>query len=189
MAAFTKPLIILASASPRRRTLLKEAGYRFKVVPSEVSERAPGPMLPHQLVQYLALKKALAVALESGKLAGAALDVFEAEPPKDLTVLKPSTMIATPHLGASTEEAQVAVAVEVAQSILDYLSGKGTKNAVNIPMMDPEMLERTKPYLHLAEKIGILTGQPDFQIIGLARGEAHVSSAQQHLAVGQIKRF
>lgn len=104
-------------------------------------------------------EKALAAALEAGKLAGAALDVFESEPPKDYSVLKHPNLIATPHLGASTEEAQIAVAVEVAQSIIDYFSGKGTRNAVNIPMMDPEMLERTKPYLRLAEKLGTLVGE------------------------------
>lgn len=104
-------------------------------------------------------ERALSEALAAGKIAGAALDVFESEPPKDTTVLQHPNLVATPHLGASTDEAQIAVAVEVVQSILDQFSGKGTRNAVNIPMMDPEMLEWAKPYLHLAEKLGGLAGQ------------------------------
>ncbi len=105
-------------------------------------------------------EKALADAIKSGQVAGAGLDVFESEPPpKDLELLKLPQVIVTPHQGASTEEAQVAVAVDVAKSIVDYLSGKGSKNAVNIPFVDPEVLEQIRPYLSLGEKLGLFVSQ------------------------------
>jgi D-3-phosphoglycerate dehydrogenase len=97
-------------------------------------------------------EKALAKAILDNHVAGAALDVFESEPPpKDLEIFKLPQVVVTPHQGASTEEAQVAVAVDVAQSIMDYLHGRGSKNAVNIPFVDPEVLEQIKPYLYLGE--------------------------------------
>jgi len=103
---------------------------------------------------------ALAKAIEAGKIAGAALDVYEFEPPpKDLSVLKLPQVVVTPHLGASTEEAQIAVAVDVAQSLVDFYKGKGTRNAVNLPLVDAEVLEQIKPSLLLAEKLGLLLAQ------------------------------
>ena len=102
---------------------------------------------------------ALAKALDSGRIAGVALDVFEEEPLKDLTLVRKPAVVATPHLGASTEEAQIAVAVDVVQSIIDFFQGKGTKNAVNLPSVDPEVLEQISPYLRLAEKLGALQAQ------------------------------
>ena len=104
-------------------------------------------------------EKALAKAIESGHVAGAGLDVFESEPPKESPLFKLPQIVATPHQGASTEEAQVAVAVDVAQSIIDYLHGKGSKNAVNIPFVEPEVLEQIRPYLYLAEKLGLYLAQ------------------------------
>jgi D-3-phosphoglycerate dehydrogenase len=107
------------------------------------------------LIDEIALTK----AIESGHIAGAGLDVFESEPPKNTALLALPSVIATPHLGASTEEAQIAVAVDVAQSISDYLQGRGIKNAVNVPAMDPEVLEQIRPYVQLAEKLGSLEAQ------------------------------
>ncbi len=104
-------------------------------------------------------EKALAKAIESGHIAGAALDVFESEPPKDSALLALPSVVATPHLGASTEEAQIAVSVDVAQSIADFLQGRGIKNAVNVPVMDPEVFEQLRPYIQLAEKLGALETQ------------------------------
>ncbi len=105
-------------------------------------------------------EQALTKAISEGKVAGAALDVFEFEPPpKNLELLKLPQIVVTPHQGASTEEAQVAVAVDVAHSIIDYLQGKGSKNAVNIPFVDPDVLEQIKPYLFLAEKLGLYLAQ------------------------------
>ena len=102
---------------------------------------------------------ALAKAIQAGHVAGAALDVFESEPPKNGALLGLPQVIATPHLGASTEEAQIAVSVDVAQSIVDFLLGRGIKNAVNVPVMDPEVYEQLRPYIQLAEKLGSLETQ------------------------------
>ncbi len=102
---------------------------------------------------------ALAKAIQSGRVAGAALDVFESEPPKNSALLNLPSVIATPHLGASTEEAQIAVAVDVAQSIVDFLMGRGIRNAVNVPSLDPEVFKVLQPYISLAEKLGSLQTQ------------------------------
>ena len=104
-------------------------------------------------------EKALAEAIQAGKIAGAAFDVFEAEPPKNSPLIGLPQVITTPHLGASTEEAQIAVAVDVVQSLIDFFQGKGTRNAVNVPVVDPEVLVEIKPYLLLAEKMGLLQSQ------------------------------
>ncbi len=102
---------------------------------------------------------ALLKAIEAGVVAGAALDVFENEPPKNSALVAHPAVVATPHLGASTEEAQIAVSVDVAQSIVDFLLGRGIKNAVNVPSLDPAVLKELQPYIRLAEKIGSLQTQ------------------------------
>jgi D-3-phosphoglycerate dehydrogenase len=105
-------------------------------------------------------ESALARAVESGKVAGAALDVYEEEPPpKDSKLLKLDKMVLTPHLGASTEEAQVNVAIDVANTVRDALLNCGIRNAVNIPCVDPEILKIIEPYLKLTEKIGSMHAQ------------------------------
>jgi len=102
---------------------------------------------------------ALMRALDSGKVAGAALDVYESEPPKDFAMFKHDKLVATPHLGASTEEAQVNVAVEVSKQVADALLGRGCRNAVNVPCVDPEIYKVLSPYINLAEKMGLVIGQ------------------------------
>lgn len=102
---------------------------------------------------------ALVDALQSGKVAGAALDVFEREPPTDSPLLRFDNVVVTPHIGASTEEAQTQVAVEVAQQIADVLQGRPPRNAVNMPGIPPELRERLEPYMRLAEKLGVLQAQ------------------------------
>ncbi|MDN5344205.1 MAG: D-3-phosphoglycerate dehydrogenase / 2-oxoglutarate reductase [Clostridia bacterium] len=97
---------------------------------------------------------ALYEALKAGHLAGAALDVFEVEPLKASPLLELDNVIVTPHLGASTEEAQVAVAVEVAHDVVRCLRGEPVLNAVNIPVVRGHMAEILRPYLMLAEKLG-----------------------------------
>jgi len=103
---------------------------------------------------------ALATALKEGKIAGAALDVFESEPlgESPLKALD-QQVILTPHLGASTEEAQTNVAIDVAEQIRDVLIGLPARSAVNIPGLRPDVLEKLRPYLLLAETLGNLVGQ------------------------------
>jgi D-3-phosphoglycerate dehydrogenase len=103
---------------------------------------------------------ALLEGIVSGQVAGAALDVFEKEPPEaDSPLLKNEKIIVTPHLGASTVEAQVNVAVDVAEQIAEVLKGGQAKAAVNIPSMRPDILAPVKPFLGLAEKLGSLISQ------------------------------
>jgi D-3-phosphoglycerate dehydrogenase len=92
--------------------------------------------------------------MQSGIVAGAALDVFEHEPPGDLPLVKHPAVLCTPHLGASTEEAQERVAVDIAQQMIDYLLYGSIRNAVNVYPLDAEMLRKVEPYMHLAELLG-----------------------------------
>lgn len=102
---------------------------------------------------------ALKDALESGHVAGAALDVFAEEPAKDNVLFGAPNFICTPHLGASTSEAQVNVALQVAEQLADYLVNGGVTNALNMPSLSAEEAPKLKPYMGLAEKIGSLVGQ------------------------------
>jgi D-3-phosphoglycerate dehydrogenase / 2-oxoglutarate reductase len=104
-------------------------------------------------------EKALCEALESGKVRGAAVDVFETEPPKKNSLLAFDQVIATPHLGAATEEAQENVAVAVAKQVADALMERGIRNAVNMPSLDFEAMKFLRPWLTLAERIGSLQTQ------------------------------
>jgi len=102
---------------------------------------------------------ALAEAIEDGRVAGAGLDVFEKEPPSDSPLLGLDRVVLTPHLGASTAEAQVKVAVDVAQQVLDVLQGRPARSAVNVISVSAEVLRAIEAYLPLAEKMGSLQGQ------------------------------
>jgi len=102
---------------------------------------------------------ALVRALASKKIAGAALDVYVEEPPKDSKLTQFSNVVLTPHLGASTEEAQVNVAIEIAHQVNDALLGKGIRNAANYPSVDPETYHVLQPYINLCEKLGNFTSQ------------------------------
>jgi D-3-phosphoglycerate dehydrogenase len=102
----------------------------------------------------------LFVALRDGQVGGAAFDVFEAEPPAaDHPLFTLDNFICTPHLGASTDEAQVNVAVTVAEQIADYLCDGTIVNALNVPSVSAEVLKVTGPYLTLAEKMGLFYTQ------------------------------
>ncbi|RKF21803.1 phosphoglycerate dehydrogenase [Altericroceibacterium spongiae] len=107
------------------------------------------------LVDEAALKD----LLESGHIAGAALDVFAEEPAKDSPLFGTPNFICTPHLGASTTEAQVNVALQVAEQMSDYLLTGGVTNALNVPSLSAEEAPKLKPYMALAEKLGSLVGQ------------------------------
>lgn len=102
---------------------------------------------------------ALAKALKDEIVSAAAIDVFIKEPPFDSPLLEFDNVIVTPHLGASTEEAQVNVAVSVAEQIVDALKGLPTKNAINMPYVKPEVMQILEPYLPLAEKMAKLCAQ------------------------------
>lgn len=103
---------------------------------------------------------ALVRALESKRIAGAALDVFDEEPPAaDNPFAKLDNCVLTPHLGASTAEAQVNVAIEVAHSVRDALLGKGIRNAANFPSLDEESYRVLEPYIELGDKLGKFAGQ------------------------------
>ena len=102
---------------------------------------------------------ALRDALASGHVAGAAIDVFEQEPPKDHPLLKFEQVVITPHLGASTQEAQLNVAIEVAKQVADALLGRGIRNAVNMPSVDAQTLAVLQPYIVLGERLGALASQ------------------------------
>jgi D-3-phosphoglycerate dehydrogenase len=103
---------------------------------------------------------ALADALKEGKIAGAALDVYESEPLGESKLRAiGKEVILTPHLGASTTEAQVNVAIDVAEQIRDVLLGLAARSAVNIPGLNPDVLQELKPYMQLAETLGRLVGQ------------------------------
>ncbi len=102
---------------------------------------------------------ALAAAVASGKVGGAAIDVFTAEPPVDNPLLGDPRIIVTPHLGASTAEAQERVAVDVAEQIVEVFGGKPARYAVNAPMLAPETLQVIQPYMAVAEMLGSVATQ------------------------------
>lgn len=104
-------------------------------------------------------EKDLYDALAEGKVAGAALDVFEKEPPENNPLLTLDTVISTPHLGASTKEAQENVAFAVAEQVVDYLIYGTIRNAVNFPSIPADQMARLQPYLTLAEKLGGFAAQ------------------------------
>jgi len=125
---------------------------------------------------------AIVQALQEGKLAGAALDVFSQEPLEENSPLRAvgKELLLTPHLGASTEEAQVNVAIDVAEQIRDVLLGLPARSAVNIPGLRPDLLEQLRPYLELAETLGNLVAQ----LVG-GRVEALNVRLQGELATNQ----
>jgi D-3-phosphoglycerate dehydrogenase len=102
---------------------------------------------------------ALKAALDSGHVAGAALDVFLKEPAKESPLFGTPGFISTPHLGASTDEAQVNVAIQVAEQLSDYLVNGGVTNALNMPSLSAEEAPKLRPYMALAERLGSLVGQ------------------------------
>ncbi|GAB4276326.1 MAG: phosphoglycerate dehydrogenase [Deferrisomatales bacterium] len=104
-------------------------------------------------------EEALLEALESGKVAGAALDVFREEPPGLTPLVRHERVVCTPHLGASTVEAQEAVAVQVAEQIVDYLTAGIIRNAINVPSVPPEVMAQMRPYLEMARSLGRLQAQ------------------------------
>jgi D-3-phosphoglycerate dehydrogenase len=104
-------------------------------------------------------EEALRKALDSGHVAGAALDVFATEPAKANPLFGRANVVCTPHLGASTTEAQEKVALQIAEQMADYLTRGAVSNAVNFPSITAEEAPRLRPFVSLAEKLGLFAGQ------------------------------
>ena len=125
----------------------------------EFAAMRPGARLINCARGALIDEDALIDALDSGHLAGAGLDVFSAEPATANPLARHPRVVVTPHLGASTQEAQERVAVDVAAEVLQVLDGRPASTAVNAPFVDPETLEVLGPYLTVAEAAGRLVTQ------------------------------
>lgn len=130
---------------------------------------------------------ALAEAVKSGHVAGIAVDVYEKEPPAaDNPLLQLDNAITTPHLGASTEEAQINVSVDVAEQIVEVLNDKPARSAVNMPSLSAETLAAVDPYMHLGERIGSMVSQlSDGGVISI---EMLYSGDLSNLETGPITR-
>jgi D-3-phosphoglycerate dehydrogenase len=121
---------------------------------------------------------ALKDALDSGHVAGAALDVFVEEPARQSPLFGTPNFISTPHLGASTTEAQVNVAIQVAEQMADFLVSGGITNALNVPSLSAEEAPKLRPYMALAEKLGSLVGQLAHGAIKSVAVEAEGAAAE-----------
>jgi D-3-phosphoglycerate dehydrogenase len=104
-------------------------------------------------------EKALSDAIKEGHVKGAAIDVFAKEPPVDWTLIETEGTVVTPHLAASTEEAQVKIAQEMSEVMIDFFTKGAIRNAVNVPTLDAETYKKIEHYISLAEKIGSFQGQ------------------------------
>lgn len=132
---------------------------RHLVNASILEKMRPGAVLINCARGGIIDEDALFEALSSGKIGGAGLDVYENEPPRESPLFGLSNVILTPHLGASTEEAQVEVALDVARQIVDVLQGRPPQSAVNLPPLPPEAREFIVPFLGLMEKLGRIQAQ------------------------------
>ncbi|MHB1127307.1 MAG: phosphoglycerate dehydrogenase [Bacillota bacterium] len=132
---------------------------RHLIGPREFDMMKPGVRILNVARGGIIDEKGLCQAIKDGKVAGAAIDVFENEPTTECQLFEMPQVIVTPHLGASTEEAQVNVALDVAHEIVRALNGELVKNAVNIPSIKTELLQLLEPYLELVEKLGKFSSQ------------------------------
>lgn len=120
----------------------------------------PGVLVVNAARGGIVEEQALLEALDSGQVGGAALDVFDQEPPAPgHPLVNHEHVICTPHLGASTEQAQRNVSISVAEQVRDFLQDGSVRNAVNLPSISPERMEQMRPYLLLGEKLGRFQGQ------------------------------
>ena len=139
---------------------------------ARIASMKPGARLINCARGGLIDEAALAKALETGHLAGAALDVFESEPPGEHPLFHAPNLVVTPHLGASTHEAQVAVGVEIARAVVTYLESGEALTSVNVPPVTSAEASRLRPYQDLARSLGRLTGlltQAPVQALHVAR--------------------
>ena len=139
------------------------AGTRGLIGADELAHMKPGARIINCARGGVIDEAALLAALESGHISGAALDVFTTEPPEPDSVARAliahPRVVATPHLGASTEEAQVHVALDVAEQVAEVLRGGAARAAVNAPLILPETLRQLQPWMALVEKLGRLFTQ------------------------------
>jgi len=136
--------------SPATQNLINKANIEKMKTGARLINAARGELVD---------EAALAEALKSGKLAGAAVDVFAEEPPKSSPLVGLPNVIATPHVAGSTTEAQEEVGTQVAVQIKDYLADGIIRNAVNLPALSADQYRRARPYLELAERLGSLVSQ------------------------------
>ncbi len=124
-----------------------------------LAKTKPGVRIVNCARGGLVVEADLKAALESGQVAGAALDVFAEEPARDNPLFGSDLLVATPHLGASTSEAQEKVAVQIAEQMADFLLTGAVSNALNMPSLTAEEAAHLKPYMTLAEQLGSFAGQ------------------------------
>lgn len=125
-----------------------------------LAKTKPGVLVVNAARGGIVDEGALHEALESGQVGGAGLDVFVEEPPPEgHPLVGHERVVCTPHLGASTEQAQINVSIAVAEQVRDFLLEGAIRNAVNVPSISPELLSQVRPYLVLAEKLGRFQGQ------------------------------
>lgn len=127
--------------------------------PRAIARMKPGAFVLNVARGGIVDEPALASALREGRLGGAGIDVFDTEPPTGSPLLDAPNTVLTPHLGASTIEAQVAVAEEIAEQVLDVLDGRPARYAVNAPLLSAEAEQTIGPFLPLAEKLGRFLAQ------------------------------
>src|SRR5205085_1914047 len=137
----------------------KSSAAQNLVSAANIQKMKKGARLINTARGELVDESALAEALKCGKLAGAALDVFSEEPPKNSPLVGLPNVIATPHVAGSTAEAQEEVGTQVAVQIKDYLADGIIRNAVNLPALSADQYRRVRPYLELAERLGSLISQ------------------------------
>ncbi|HIE31271.1 MAG TPA: phosphoglycerate dehydrogenase [Methanosarcinales archaeon] len=151
-------------------TVLKQADYitvhtpltsetRDMISDSQFGIMKPGVRIVNCARGGIINEDALVRAVKDGKVSGAALDVFVNEPPTGSPLLELERVIVTPHLGASTEEAQVAVAVDVAKQVLTALRGESVRSAINLPSVRPDVMSVVAPYIGIAETLGGICAQ------------------------------
>ncbi len=146
-------LTIHAPLTPETKNMIDDTAFKKMKSSALLVNAARGGIVDEE---------ALARAINAGEIAGAALDVFSKEPiDSDHPLLGLDNVLCTPHLGASTSEAQERVAVEIAEQAIGYLQLGIVKNAVNVPALPQEIAERLKPYLDVAKLLGSLVGQLD----------------------------
>ncbi|WP_067840424.1 phosphoglycerate dehydrogenase [Amphibacillus sediminis] len=143
--------------------LLKETKHLIDA--TAIAKMKPGVQIINCARGGIIDEEALYQAIKLGKVAGAALDVFEQEPATNHKLLELPEVIATPHLGASTVEAQESVAIDVSHDVVRLLTGDLVRNPVNLPSVPKDVMKKIEPYFYLAEKIGMILSHLTTEVI------------------------